>query len=150
MKIAIAADHGGYDLKETLKEYIENLGHTVVDYGTDSRNSVDYPDFAKKLSESVAGGNEDLGVLICGTGIGMSITANKVRGIRAACVSESFGARMARQHNNANVLCLGARVVGDEVAKMIVSEFLSNEFLGDRHKRRVDKIMEVEKESYNG
>ncbi|MDY6065390.1 MAG: ribose 5-phosphate isomerase B [Finegoldia sp.] len=150
MKIAIAADHGGYELKETLKAYIEDLGHDVVDFGTNSKESVDYPDFAKKLSESVAKGNENLGVLICGTGIGMSISANKVRGIRAACVSESFGARMARQHNNANVICLGARVIGDEVAKMIVDEFLSNEFLGERHSRRVDKIMEIEKESYNG
>ena len=146
MKIAIAADHGGFELKDSMVEYIKSLGNEVVDLGTNSADSVDYPDYAKKVCEEIQQGNSDLGILICGTGIGMSLAANKFEGIRAACVSDVYSAKMSRNHNNANVLCIGARVIGDEVAKLIIKTFLENEFEAGRHQRRVDKIMAFEKE----
>ncbi|WP_306479409.1 ribose 5-phosphate isomerase B [Finegoldia magna] len=147
MKIAIAADHGGFELKDSMVEYIKSLGNEVVDLGTNSADSVDYPDYAKKVCEEIQQGNSDLGILICGTGIGMSLAANKFDGIRAACVSDVYSAKMSRNHNNANVLCIGARVIGDEVAKLIIKTFLENEFEAGRHQRRVDKIMAFEKEN---
>lgn len=147
MKIAIAADHGGFELKDSMVEYIKSLGNEVMDLGTNSADSVDYPDYAKKVCEEIQQGNSDLGILICGTGIGMSLAANKFEGIRAACVSDVYSAKMSRNHNNANVLCIGARVIGDEVAKLIIKTFLENEFEADRHQRRVDKIMAFEKEN---
>ncbi|MBS5942966.1 ribose 5-phosphate isomerase B [Finegoldia sp. BIOML-A2] len=147
MKIAIAADHGGFELKDSMVEYIKSLGNEVVDLGTNSADSVDYPDYAKKVCEEIQQGNSDLGILICGTGIGMSLAANKFEGIRAACVSDVYSAKMSRNHNNANVLCIGARVIGDEVAKLIIKTFLENEFEAGRHQRRVDKIMAFEKEN---
>lgn len=147
MKIAIAADHGGSELKDSMVEYIKSLGNEVVDLGTNSADSVDYPDYAKKVCEEIQQGNSDLGILICGTGIGMSLAANKFDGIRAACVSDVYSAKMSRNHNNANVLCIGARVIGDEVAKLIIKTFLENEFEAGRHQRRVDKIMAFEKEN---
>lgn len=147
MKIAIAADHGGFELKDSMVEYIKSLGNEVMDLGTNSADSVDYPDYAKKVCEEIQQGNSDLGILICGTGIGMSLAANKFEGIRAACVSDVYSAKMSRNHNNANVLCIGARVVGDEVAKLIIKTFLENEFEAGRHQRRVDKIMAIEKEN---
>ena len=147
MKIAIAADHGGFELKDSMVEYIKSLGNEVVDLGTNSADSVDYPDYAKKVCEEIQKGNSDLGILICGTGIGMSLAANKFEGIRAACVSDVYSAEMSRNHNNANVLCFGARVIGDEVAKLIIKTFLENEFEAGRHQRRVDKIMAFEKEN---
>ena len=147
MKIAIAADHGGFELKDSMVEYIKSLGNEVVDLGTNSADSVDYPDYAKKVCEEIQKGNSDLGILICGTGIGMSLAANKFEGIRAACVSDVYSAKMSRNHNNANVLCIGARVIGDEVAKLIIKTFLENEFEAGRHQRRVDKIMAFEKEN---
>lgn len=147
MKIAIAADHGGFELKDSMVEYIKSLGNEVVDLGTNSADSVDYPDYAKKVCEEIQKGNSDLGILICGTGIGMSLAANKFEGIRAACVSDVYSAKMSRNHNNANVLCIGARVIGDEVAKLIIKTFLENEFEAGRHQRRVDKIMDFEKEN---
>lgn len=147
MKIAIAADHGGFELKDSMVEYIKSLGNEVMDLGTNSADSVDYPDYAKKVCEEIQQGNSDLGILICGTGIGMSLAANKFEGIRAACVSDVYSAKMCRNHNNANVLCIGARVVGDEVAKLIIKTFLENEFEAGRHQRRVDKIMAFEKEN---
>lgn len=147
MKIAIAADHGGFELKDSMVEYIKSLGNEVVDLGTNSADSVDYPDYAKKVCEEIQKGNSDLGILICGTGIGMSLAANKFEGIRAACVSDVYSAKMSRNHNNANVLCIGARVIGDEVAKLIIKTFLENEFESGRHQRRVDKIMAFEKEN---
>ncbi|MDU5186560.1 ribose 5-phosphate isomerase B [Finegoldia magna] len=147
MKIAIAADHGGFELKDSMVEYIKSLGNQVVDLGTNSADSVDYPDYAKKVCEEIQKGNSDLGILICGTGIGMSLAANKFEGIRAACVSDVYSAKMSRNHNNANVLCIGARVIGDEVAKLIIKTFLENEFEAGRHQRRVDKIMAFEKEN---
>ncbi|MDU1400075.1 ribose 5-phosphate isomerase B [Finegoldia magna] len=147
MKIAIAADHCGFELKDSMVEYIKSLGNEVVDLGTNSADSVDYPDYAKKVCEEIQQGNSDLGILICGTGIGMSLAANKFDGIRAACVSDVYSAKMSRNHNNANVLCIGARVIGDEVAKLIIKTFLENEFEAGRHQRRVDKIMAFEKEN---
>ena len=147
MKIAIAADHGGFELKDSMVEYIKSLGNEVVDLGTNSADSVDYPDYAKKVCEEIQKGNCELGILICGTGIGMSLAANKFKGIRAACVSDVYSAKMSRNHNNANVLCIGARVVGDEVAKLIIKTFLENKFEAGRHQRRVDKIMSFEKEN---
>lgn len=147
MKIAIAADHGGFELKDSMVEYIKSLGNEVMDLGTNSADSVDYPDYAKKVCEEIQPGNSDLGILICGTGIGMSLAANKFEGIRAACVSDVYSAKMSRNHNNANVLCIGARVIGDEVAKLIIKTFLENEFEAGRHQRRVDKIMAFEKEN---
>ena len=136
MKVAIAADHGGFELKDSMVEYIKSLGNEVVDLGTNSADSVDYPDYAKKVCEEIQQGNSDLGILICGTGIGMSLAANKFEGIRAACVSDVYSAKMSRNHNNANVLCIGARVIGDEVAKLIIKTFLENEFEAGRHQRR--------------
>jgi len=147
MKIAIAADHGGFELKDSMVEYIKSIGNEVMDLGTNSADSVDYPDYAKKVCEEIQQGNSDLGILICGTGIGMSLAANKFEGIRAACVSDVYSAKMSRNHNNANVLCIGARVIGDEVAKLIIKTFLENEFEAGRHQRRVDKIMAFEKEN---
>lgn len=147
MKIAIAADHGGFELKNSMVEYIKSLGNEVEDLGTNSSESVDYPDFAKKVCGEIQKGNSELGILICGTGIGMSLAANKFKGIRAACVSDVYSAKMSRNHNNANVLCIGARVVGDEVAKLIIKTFLENEFEAGRHQRRVDKIMSFEKDN---
>lgn len=147
MKIAIAADHGGFELKDSMVEYIKSLGNEVMDLGTNSADSVDYPDYAKKVCEEIQQGNSDLGILICGTGIGMSLAANKFEGIRAACVSDVYSAKMSRNHNNANVLCIGARVIGDEVAKLIIKTFLENEFEAGRHQRRVDKIRAFEKEN---
>lgn len=147
MKIAIAADHGGFELKDSMVEYIKSLGNEVMDLGTNSADSVDYPYYAKKVCEEIQQGNSDLGILICGTGIGMSLAANKFEGIRAACVSDVYSAKMSRNHNNANVLCIGARVIGDEVAKLIIKTFLENEFEAGRHQRRVDKIMAFEKEN---
>lgn len=147
MKIAIAADHGGFELKDSMVEYIKGLGNEVMDLGTNSADSVDYPDYAKKVCEEIQQENSDLGILICGTGIGMSLAANKFEGIRAACVSDVYSAKMSRNHNNANVLCIGARVIGDEVAKLIIKTFLENEFEAGRHQRRVDKIMAFEKEN---
>ncbi|MBS5359688.1 ribose 5-phosphate isomerase B [Finegoldia magna] len=147
MKIAIAADHGGFELKDSMVEYIKSIGNEVMDLGTNSADSVDYPDYAKKVCEEIQQGDSDLGILICGTGIGMSLAANKFEGIRAACVSDVYSAKMSRNHNNANVLCIGARVIGDEVAKLIIKTFLENEFEAGRHQRRVDKIMAFEKEN---
>lgn len=143
-KIAIACDHGGYELKLTVVEHLKNNGFEVVDFGCDSTASVDYPDYAVPASKAVAAGECELGILICGTGIGMSLCANKVHGIRAACCSDTFSARMTRMHNNSNVLCLGARVVGAGLALDLVDLFLNTEFEGDRHIKRIEKVMAIE------
>ena len=145
MIYAIGNDHGGIDLYEPIKEKLEDLGHEVIHVGTDGKDSVDYSDFAQKACQKVLDKEADFAILICGTGLGMSISANKIDGIRAASVSESFSARMSRAHNDANCLCLGARVIGSETAKMIVEEFATTDFEGGRHQRRVDKITEIEK-----
>ena len=144
MKIAIGNDHVAVELKNHIKEYIEAKGHTVVNFGTDSTDRADYPVYGLKVARAVASGEYDLGVLICGTGIGISLAANKVKGIRAAVCSEPYSARLTRQHNNANIIAFGARVVGQSVAEMIVDEFLSAEFEGGRHQRRIDMISSIE------
>lgn len=144
MKVAIGSDHGGLDLKEAVISVLKELDIEHEDMGTHDRNSCDYPDFAQKVAEAVSGGRADQGVLICGTGIGMSIAANKVAGIRAALCNEIFSAKMARAHNNANVLCLGARVVGPGVAQEIVRAYFTTEHEAGRHALRVEKIMRLE------
>ncbi len=144
MKIAIGSDHAGFKLKEEIKRFLEEKGIEVVDFGTNSEERVDYPDYAIPLAESVAKGEETFGILICGTGIGMSIAANKVKGIRASLVSDVYSAHSAREHNNANILCMGGRVLGTELAKEITKAWLNAEFLGGRHERRINKIAEYE------
>jgi ribose 5-phosphate isomerase B len=144
MRIATAADHAGYTLKEALKSYLLELGHEVVDFGTSSEDSVDYPDFAGPAARAVATGQCDRGVLCCGTGQGAMLAANKVRGIRAVVCLESFSVRMTRLHNDANVLCLGGRVHGVGLAQELVRVWLETPFEGGRHTRRVDKIMALE------
>lgn len=146
MKIAIGSDHGGFDLKEVLIPELIDNGIEVIDVGTDSHKSVDYPDYAEKVAVIVSRGEAELGILICGTGIGMCMSANKIPGIRAAMAWDIFTARMARAHNNANILTLGGRVTGPELAKEIVKAFLAESFEAGRHKRRVDKIFRLEKE----
>jgi ribose 5-phosphate isomerase B len=140
MHIAIGADHGGYELKQQIAEFLIAQGHKINDLGTHSLESVDYPDFAELVARAVARDEADRGIVICGTGIGVSMSANKVRGIRAALCTDCYMARMAREHNDAQVLCLGARVLGVGSALEIVQVFLSNEFQGGRHARRVGKI----------
>lgn len=146
MKLAIGNDHVGYSLKLHLMDYLKQKGHELVDFGCDSEESCDYPIFAKKVAEAVVGGQYDLGILICGTGVGISISANKVRGIRAVVCSEPYSARLARQHNDANILAFGARVIGPAIAEMIVDEFLNARYEGGRHQRRVDLISQIENE----
>jgi ribose 5-phosphate isomerase B len=142
--IAIAADHAGVQLKAELAAELTRLGHQVVDFGTNSTTSVDYPDYAVKVTDAVVKGEAALGVLVCGTGMGMSITANKAHGIRAALCHTEFEARMSRAHNDANVLCLGQRVTGVGVAISILHAFLEGHFEGGRHAARVEKIRLVE------
>lgn len=144
MKIAFGCDHGGYDLKEVVIEFLESRDIEVLDFGTHSTASVDYPNYGKAVGEAVQSEEADLGIVICGTGIGISLAANKVDGIRAAVVSDTFSARMARMHNNANVLAFGSRVVGKGLAIDLVKAWLDSSFEGGRHKRRVDKIMAIE------
>jgi ribose 5-phosphate isomerase B len=141
MKVALGADHAGYELKEHVKRWLIQHGHEVIDFGTDSTDSVDYPDYAFAASEAVATGKADVGVLSCGTGIGMSITANKVRGIRAAVVTDPESAVLSRAHNNANVLCMGGRRTTPGQADAILDSWFTTGFDGGRHARRVDKIM---------
>lgn len=145
MKIALGADHAGFELKNRLKAWLVQLGHQTQDEGTNAPDSVDYPDYARKVAEVVARHDADLGLLVCGTGIGMAISANKVPGIRAANASSEFEAQMAREHNNANVLAIGARVVTDDEARKIVDAYLHATFAGGRHQQRVDKITAIER-----
>ena len=142
--IAIGSDHGGFALKQEIMEYLTQTGVEFTDVGCYEPVSVDYPDIAKKVCALVTGKQAELGILVCGTGIGMSICANKIKGIRAAQCADTFSARMTRCHNNSNVLTLGGRTVGPELAKDIVKEFLTAEFEGGRHQTRIDKIMEIE------
>lgn len=142
--IVLGADHGGFELKNTIKAHLESKGFDVIDVGTDSSASCDYPIFASKLCKHIQNGDAILGILVCGTGIGMSMAANKHRGIRAACCSDTFSARLTRLHNNANVLCLGARVVGAGLALDLVDAFVNAEFEGDRHIKRLSLIEDIE------
>ena len=138
--IALGADHAGFSLKSKVKDWLADAGWAVRDLGTDGPDSVDYPDFGKAVAEAVAGGEADLGIVVCGSGIGISIAANRVPGARAANCTSGLMARLARQHNDANILSLGERLVGEEVARDCVNEFLTTEFEGGRHQRRVDKM----------
>ena len=142
--IAIGADHGGVNLKETVKKFLEQKGLEYKDFGTNSTDSCDYPDYAKAVCDAVVSGEYDKGILICGTGIGMSIAANKVKGIRAAHVTDTYSAAKTREHNNANVICLGERITGCDLALEIVNAYLNAEFQGGRHQTRVDKMMAFE------
>jgi ribose 5-phosphate isomerase B len=144
MKISIGSDHAGFELKEKIKKYLQELGHEYEDFGTNSNESVDYPDFALKVAESVARKKCDRGILICGSGLGMSMAANKVPGIRAALCSNSEMARLSREHNDANVLTIGARLMDENTAKEIVRVWLTTKFEGNRHLRRINKISEIE------
>ena len=144
-KIIIAADHGGVELKNTLIAELKTLGYDVEDLGTHDHQSVDYPDYAEKLARKVASGAFERGVLCCGTGIGMSMAANKVAGVRAAVAGDCFSARMSRAHNDANVLCLGERVLGAGKAKEILRVWLDTTFEGGRHARRVGKISDLDR-----
>ena len=144
MKVGVGSDHGGFELKEEVKKHLEKKGIEFVDYGTYSEESVDYPDYGKKVGEAVVSGDCDKGIVVCGTGIGISIAANKVKGVRCALCSESYSARMTRKHNDSNVLAMGGRVLGVELALDIVDTWLNTEFEGGRHAKRVDKIIAIE------
>ena len=144
--VALACDHAGYPLKEELKKHFEKTGVAYVDLGTNSLESVNYPEFADKLCKAIQGGECDLGVLVCGTGIGMGMAANKHKGIRAAVCSDTFSARFTRMHNDANVLCMGARVVGAGLAEDMVDLFLSTGYEGGRHQKRVDMLNALDNE----
>lgn len=144
MKIGIGNDHSALELKAEIIEHLKKKGYEVVDFGTNSPESCDYPIYGEAVARAVVSGEVEQGILICGTGLGISLAANKVKGIRAAVCSEPFTAKMARAHNNCNILAFGARVVGAELAKMIVDTWLETEFEGGRHQRRVDMIMDIE------
>ncbi len=145
MKIGIGSDHGGVNHKTYITEHLSKAGYEVIDYGTDPGVAADYPDIAKKVCGAYLEGAFDLGILICGTGIGISISANKIDGIRAAHVTDCYSARMSREHNDAQILCLGERITGPDLALEIVDAYLNAKHQGGRHARRVEKIMELEK-----
>lgn len=145
MRIGIGNDHSALELKADIMKLLRKRGHEVIDYGTNSGESCDYPVYGRVVGEAVAAGEIDQGVVICGTGLGISLAANKVKGVRAAVCSEPYTAKMARAHNNCNILAFGARVVGTEMAKMILEVWLDTEFEGGRHQRRVEMIMEGER-----
>ncbi len=145
-RIAIGSDHAGYQLKQQLAEHLREEGHEVEDLGTHSEDSVDYPEYGAAVARAVVSGDADYGVCVCGTGIGIGIAANKVKGARAAVVHDATSARMARQHNDANVVCVGARLTGPQSAADAVDAFLAAEFEGGRHQRRIDEISELEQE----
>ena len=142
--IAIGSDHGGYLLKEEIKKHLEEKGYEFKDFGTDNTASCDYPIYAEKVCSAIQSGECEKGILVCGTGIGMSMCANKCKGIRAAVCGDHFSAEFTRKHNNANVLCLGARVIGAGVAMQLVDIFLTTEFEGGRHEKRIEMMMELE------
>lgn len=145
MKIAIGSDHGGLELKKEIMEYLKGKGIEIKNFGTFTEDSCDYPDFALNVAEEVVAKNYDFGILVCGTGIGIGIAANKVPGVRAALCSDTFSAHACREHNNANILTLGQRTIGLGLALDIVDTFLNSEFQGGRHQKRIDKISEIEK-----
>jgi ribose 5-phosphate isomerase B len=147
MKISLGADHAGYELKDKIRLHLQKSSIEVQDEGTNSSESVDYPDYARKVAHDVSEGRADLGILVCGSGIGMAISANKVAGIRAANVSTEYEAQMCREHNNANVLALGSRILKEEEAFKIVDKWLATAFAGGRHERRVEKIAAIEREA---
>ena len=144
MKIGIGNDHSAVEMKFAIKKYLEEMGHEVVNYGTDSTESCDYPEYGEKVGRAVAAGEVDCGVLICGTGVGISLAANKVKGVRAAVCSDVTTAHLVKEHNNANIIAFGARIVGIEKAKDIVKAYLNAEFQGGRHEKRIAMIHEIE------
>ncbi|GAA3020044.1 ribose 5-phosphate isomerase B [Tetragenococcus solitarius] len=144
MKLALGSDHVGWELKQEINEYLQSLGHEIVDFGAYSSERTNYPTYGKKVAEEVAAGHFDGGVLICGTGVGISISANKVKGIRAVVCSEPYTAKLSKQHNNTNIVAFGSRVVGIDLAKMIVKEWLEASYEGGRHTKRVQMISEIE------
>ncbi len=144
MKVVIGSDHGGFELKEVLKAHLETKGFDITDVGAYDTNSVDYPDIAEKACEEVVSGNCAWGILVCGTGIGISIAANKIKGIRCALVANEYSAEMTKRHNNANMLAFGGRVTGPDLAKNIVDAYIKTEFEGGRHQNRIDKISALE------
>ncbi len=146
MRIGVGSDHAGFELKQQVAEHLEASGHKVVDLGTDDSVSVDYPDFGAAVGRAVVSGEVDLGVAVCGSGIGICIAANKIPGIRAATVHDVTSARLSREHNDANVMCLGQRFIGPQVAFDAVDAFVGAEFAGGRHSRRVDKISDLEQQ----
>lgn len=148
MQIGLACDHGGFELKEELKDFLRSVGTEPVDLGTFSEDSVDYPDFGILLAEKVSRGDLGKGILICGTGIGMSIVANKFRGVRAALANDLYSSRFSREHTDANILVIGGRLVGKDLAKEIVKVWLDTPFVGGRHQRRLDKIETLEKQKF--
>lgn len=150
MKIAVGCDHVGILLKPEIISHLESKGIEVTDLGAKSTERTDYPIYGRAVAESVASGESDLGILICGSGVGISITANKVPGIRAVVCSDPYTAKLSRSHNNTNILAFGSRVVGSELAKMIVDEWLASEFEGGRHQTRIDMISSLEGETKNG
>ena len=144
MKIAMGSDHGGLDLKLKVKKHLEERGFEITDYGTHTHDSVDYPDMAKPVCMAITNGEADCGMLFCGTGIGISIAANKYKGIRAALCSDVYSAKMSKMHNNAQIICMGGRVIGEDLACMIADTWLDTEFEGDRHVKRIEKIHAAE------
>jgi ribose 5-phosphate isomerase B len=140
MKIALASDHGGFELKEKIYKYLLNKNYNVKNFGTDSDESCDYPVFAKKVCSAILDDSFERGILICGTGIGMSMMANRFKGVRAACLSDKYSAEMTRKHNNSNVLCLGARVINENLAKEIVDIWLTTEYEAGRHQKRIEML----------
>lgn len=142
--IGIASDHGGYELKEAIYEHLKNKGNKIYNKGCFDKSSVDYPDYALIIGESIRENQIDMGILICGTGIGISIAANKIPGVRAALCHDIYTARMAREHNNANVLVLGGRIIGENMSLRIADTFIATNFAKGRHKKRVEKIMKIE------
>ena len=144
MKIGIGNDHSAVEMKQEVVKYLQELGYEVVNYGTDTTESCHYPIYGEKVARAVVAGEVDLGILICGTGVGISLAANKVKGIRAVVCSEPYSAKLSRQHNNTNILAFGAKVIGVEMAKMIIDEWLNAEFQGGRHQDRVNMIMAIE------
>ncbi len=148
MQIGIASDHGGFELKEEIKRYLRTIGIEPIDMGTFSEDSVDYPDYGILVAKKVSNGELEKGILICGTGIGMSIVANKFRGVRAALANDLYSARFSREHTDANILVIGGRIVGKELAKEIVKTWLNTSFTEGRHRRRLEKIEALEKENF--
>ena len=144
MKIGIGNDHAALEMKNQVMEYLEEKGYEVINYGTNTPESCNYPEFGEKVGRAVVSGEVDCGILICGTGVGISLAANKVKGVRAVVCSEPYSAKLSKQHNNTNILAFGARVVGIELAKMIIDEWLGAEFEGGRHQTRVDMIRAIE------
>lgn len=150
MKLAIGSDHVGIELKPIIMDYVKELGHEIDDFGPNSTDRTDYPKYGKAVADAVASGEYDGGILICGTGVGISISANKVKGIRAVVCSEPYSAKLSKEHNNTNIVAFGSRVIGSELAKMIVKEWIEAEFEGGRHANRVDMIASLEDGEIDG